>query len=40
MTPLEKLQAHIDFEFFRKPLEDYFRKDKEKGDNKGGRPGI
>ena len=38
MTPLEKLQAHIDFEFFRKPLEDYFRKDKEKGDNKGGRP--
>jgi IS5 family transposase len=29
---------HIDFEFFRKPLEDYFRKDKSKGDNKGGRP--
>ena len=36
--PLEKLQAHIDFEFFRRPLEDYFRKDKEKGNNKGGRP--
>lgn len=36
--PLEKLLAHIDFEFFRKPLEDYFRKDKEKDDNKGGRP--
>ena len=36
--PLEKLMKHIDFEFFRRPLEDYFRKDKEKGDNKGGRP--
>ncbi len=36
--PLEKLLAHIDFEFFRKLLEDYFRKDKEEGDNKGGRP--
>lgn len=36
--PLEKLKAHIDFEFFRKPLEEYFIKDKEKEDNKGGRP--
>ncbi len=36
--PLEKLLAHIDFEFFRKPLEDWFGKDKVKGDNKGGRP--
>jgi len=36
--PLEKLQAHIDFEFFRKPLEVYFKKDKEKEGNKGGRP--
>ncbi len=25
--PLEKLRAHIDFEFYRKPLEDYFKKD-------------
>ena len=36
--PLEKLQAHIDFEFFRKPLEDCFKKDKEREANKGGRP--
>ncbi len=36
--PLEKLQAHIDFEFFRKPLEGYFKKDIVKGENKGGRP--
>ncbi|MFN8808794.1 MAG: IS5 family transposase, partial [Cyclobacteriaceae bacterium] len=36
--PLEKLQAHIDFEFFRKPLEDYFKKDIVTGENKGGRP--
>lgn len=36
--PLEKLLAHIDFEFFRKPLEDFFRKDKERSENKGGRP--
>ena len=31
--PLEKLQAHIDFEFFRKPLEVYFKKNKEKESN-------
>lgn len=36
--PLEKLLAHIDFEFFRKPLENYFKKDKDQGENKGGRP--
>lgn len=36
--PLEKLLRHVDFEFFRKPLEDYFKKDKEKEENKGGRP--
>jgi hypothetical protein len=24
---LEKLRAHIGFEFFRKPLEDYFKKE-------------
>lgn len=34
--PLERLSAHIDFEFFRKPLEKALRKN---GDNsKGGRP--
>ncbi|MFN6088888.1 MAG: transposase, partial [Cyclobacteriaceae bacterium] len=36
--PLEKLRAHIDFEFYRKPLEDYFKKDIVKSENKGGRP--
>ncbi len=25
--PIEKLRAHIGFEFFRKPLEDYFKKE-------------
>jgi IS5 family transposase len=34
--PLEKLNKHIDFEFFRKPLEKYFEK--ERDENKGGRP--
>lgn len=34
--PLEKLNAHIDFEFFRKPLEAFFTKDKDF--RKGGRP--
>lgn len=34
--PLKKLLAHIDFEFFRKPLEDFFTKDKDY--SKGGRP--
>ena len=34
--PLEKLNAHIDFEFFRKPLDAFFCKDKDF--RKGGRP--
>lgn len=34
--PLERLGTHIDFEFFRKPLAKYFKKDRES--NKGGRP--
>ena len=35
-TPLLKLAAYIDFEFFRKELETYFRKGKDY--SKGGRP--
>lgn len=34
--PLEKLSSHIDFEFFRKPLESSLMKDTDK--SKGGRP--
>jgi transposase, IS5 family len=34
--PLERLNAHIDFEFFRKPLEQFFDKDVDR--SKGGRP--
>src|SRR5690625_2321429 len=34
--PLLKLSDYIDLEFFRKPLEDFFTKDKET--SKGGRP--
>jgi IS5 family transposase len=34
--PLERLGAHIDFEFFRKPLEQFFDKDVDR--SKGGRP--
>jgi IS5 family transposase len=34
--PLERLSSHIDFEFFRKPLEQFF--DKEVDRTKGGRP--
>jgi transposase len=34
--PLERLSSHIDFEFFRKPLQKYF--DKEVDRSKGGRP--
>ena len=34
--PLEKLGTHIDFEFFRKPLEAFFDKDVDR--SKGGRP--
>lgn len=34
--PLEKLNAYIDFEFFRKPLEAFFNKDKDF--RNGGRP--
>ena len=34
--PLERLSSHIDFEFFRKPLQQFF--DKEAGSAKGGRP--
>lgn len=34
--PLERLSSHIDFEFFRKPLEQFFDKATER--NKGGRP--
>src|SRR5258705_11286814 len=34
--PLERLSAHIDFEFFRRPLEAFFDKDVDR--SKGGRP--
>ncbi|RTL53194.1 MAG: transposase [Sphingobacteriales bacterium] len=34
--PLERLSNHIDFEFFRKPLRQFF--DKEVDRSKGGRP--
>jgi IS5 family transposase len=34
--PLERLSSHIDFEFFRKPLEKYIAKDIDR--SKGGRP--
>src|SRR3954453_22019371 len=34
--PLERLSAHIDFEYFRKPLEGYLDKDIDR--TKGGRP--
>lgn len=34
--PLERLSNHIDFEYFRKPLEKFFYRDKEI--DKGGRP--
>jgi IS5 family transposase len=34
--PLERLNSHIDFEFFRKPLEKFFEK--EVDHSKGGRP--
>ena len=34
--PLERLSSHIDFEYFRKPLEKFFKKESEI--NKGGRP--
>ncbi len=34
--PLERLSAHIDFEFFRKPLEKFMNKDVDR--SKGGRP--
>lgn len=34
--PLERLNSHIDFEYFRKPLEKFFKKESER--NKGGRP--
>src|SRR5215210_2674651 len=34
--PLERLSSHIDFEYFRKPLEKFLKKETEK--SKGGRP--
>jgi IS5 family transposase len=34
--PLERLSGHIDFEYFRKPLEKFFKRQTE--NNKGGRP--
>lgn len=34
--PLEQLSCHIDFEFFRKPMEKFFEKDIDR--SKGGRP--
>jgi IS5 family transposase len=34
--PLERLSAHIDFEFFRRPLQEFFDKDVDR--SKGGRP--
>ena len=36
--PLEKLLKHIDFDFFRKPLEAFFSKGKDGNANMGGRP--
>jgi transposase, IS5 family len=36
--PLVRLRDHIDFEIFRKPLENYFSKGKDAG--KGGRPAF
>ncbi len=36
--PLERLSVHIDFEFFRKPLEKFIAKDKDIDRSKGGRP--
>ncbi|MEJ7829670.1 MAG: hypothetical protein WKF91_15780 [Segetibacter sp.] len=35
-NPLERLSTHIDFEFFRKPLEKFM--DKANDRSKGGRP--
>ena len=35
---LEQLNSHIDFEFFRKPLNNFFEKEKTAESNKGGRP--
>ena len=35
---LEQLNSHIDFEFFRKPLNNFFEKEKTVESNKGGRP--
>ena len=34
--PLERLGSHIDFEFFRKPLEKFLDKDLDR--SQGGRP--
>lgn len=34
--PLEKLNSHIDFKFFRKPLAKFFEKEVDR--SKGGRP--
>jgi transposase, IS5 family len=34
--PLERLSAHIDFEYFRKPLQQFL--DKQTDRSKGGRP--
>jgi hypothetical protein len=34
--PLERLSAHIDFEFFRRPLQEFLDKDVDR--SKGGRP--
>lgn len=34
--PLERLSSYVDFEYFRKPLEKFFKKETE--NNKGGRP--
>lgn len=36
--PLLKLNAHIDFEFFRKDLEEYFQTIRPKDESLGGRP--
>ena len=36
--PLVKLQRHIDFEIFRKPLADHFNSGKDRG--QGGRPSF
>ena len=35
---LEQLNSHIDFEFFRKPLNSFFEKERTAESNKGGRP--